>query len=155
MSLDGYVDFDWESDLDSKRSTNGYVFTMFGGVISWMSKQQAAVTLFTIEVEYMAATHACKEVIWLKRLCLDIGFYVGKITICCDNQSVICLVKNPTFHAKTKHIDVQFHFVCDMVEDGKVNLEKVDTLVNVVDALMKLVSMEKFIWCVSSMSLVA
>ena len=64
-------------------------------------------------------------------------------------------MKNPTFHARTKHIDVQFHFVRDMVEDGKVNLEKVDTVKNVADALMKPVGTEKFRWCSESMGLVA
>ena len=61
-------------DVDRRRSTIAYVFTLFGGAISWMSKQQAVVALFTTEAEYMAATHACKEAILLKRLCSDIEF---------------------------------------------------------------------------------
>ena len=113
------------------------------------------VALSTIEAEYMATTHAFKESIWLRRLCSDIGVDVGQITICCDSQSTICLAKNPTFHARTKHIDVQFHFVRDMVEDGKVNLKKVDNVKNVADALMKLVGIEKFKWCSKSMGLLA
>lgn len=78
---------------------------------------------------------------------------MAQITIYCDNQSAICLAKNSTFHARTKHIDMQFHFVYDMVEDGKVKLEKVDTLVNIFDALTMLVGTEKFQWCASSMGL--
>ena len=64
------------------------------------------VNLSSMEDEYMAATHACKEAICLRRLCFDIGVDARKITILCDSQSAICLAKNPTFHAKTKHIDV-------------------------------------------------
>lgn len=64
-------------------------------------------------------------------------------------------MKNPTFHARTKHIDVQFHFVRDMVEDGKVNLEKVDTMRNVADALTKPMGTAKFRWCSKSMGLLA
>ena len=64
-------------------------------------------------------------------------------------------MKNPTFHAKTKHIDVQYYFVRDMVEDNKVKLEKVETLVNVANALTKLMSTEKFRWCLESMGLSA
>ena len=109
-----------------------------------MSKRQAVIALSTIEAEYMEATHACKEAIWLKRLCLDIEFKQGVVTIYSDSQSAINLAKNLTFHARTKHIDVQYHFVRDMVEDGKVKLEKVETLVNVADALTKPVSTEKF-----------
>ena len=64
-------------------------------------------------------------------------------------------MKIPTFHARTKHIDVQYHFVRDMVEDGNVKLEKVETLLNVVDALTKPVSTKKFRWCLESMGLLA
>ena len=78
-----FVDLDWAGDIDRRRSTIGYVFTMFGGAISWMSKQQPMVALSTIEVEYMAATHAFKEAIWLRRLCFDVGVDVGHITIWC------------------------------------------------------------------------
>ena len=92
----------------------------------------------------MLATHAYKEAIQLKRLCSDIEFKQGVVTIYSDSQSTIYLAKNPTFHARTKHIDVQYHFVRDMVEDCKVKLEKVETLVNVVDALTKPMSTEKF-----------
>ena len=77
------------------------------------------------------------------------------MTIYSDSQSAISLTKNPTFHARTKHIDVQYHFVRDMVEDGKVKLEKVETLVNVVDALTKSISIEKFRWCSEYMGLSA
>lgn len=79
---------------------------MFGGAISWMSKQKGLVALSTIEAEYMIVTHACKEAIWIKQ-----------IMIYCSSQSAIYLAKNPIFHARTQHIDVQFHFIRDMVED--------------------------------------
>ena len=149
------MDSDWADDVDRRRSTSAYIFTLFGGAINWMSKRQVVVTLSTTEAEYMATTHACKEAIWLKRLCSDIEFKQGAVTIYSDSQNAIFLAKNLTFHARTKHIDVQYHFVRDMVKDGKANLEKVETLVNVVDALTKLVSTEKFRWCSKSMGLSA
>ena len=71
------MDSDWAGDIDRRRSTSGYVFTMFGGAISWMSKRQPVVALSTTEAKYMVATHAFKEAIWLKRLGLDVGFDVG------------------------------------------------------------------------------
>lgn len=73
VSVCGYVDLDYADDIDNRRSTSGYVFMMFGGDISWMSKWRVVVTLSTIEVKYMEATHACKESIWLKRLHSDAG----------------------------------------------------------------------------------
>ena len=80
-----------------------------------------------------SGTHASKEAIWLQRLCSGIGLVQKVVRLDCDNQSAIFLAKNPTYHSKTKHIDVQYHFVKDMVEDKNVLLEKVDTLKNVVD----------------------
>eukprot|EP01018_Ginkgo_biloba_P015565 Gb_28681 [translate_table: standard] len=153
VDIQGYVDSDWAGDANSRRSTSGYVFRLFGGAVSWMSKRQAMVALSTTEAEYMVVTHDCKEAIWLMRLCSDVGLSQRVVTVQCDSQSAICLAKNPTFHARIKHIDVQYHFVRDMVEDGKVMLKKVDTLQNVVDALTKPVSTDKFRWCCESMGL--
>ena len=90
---------------------------------------------------------------WLKRLCSGIGFVQKGVRLYCDSQSAIFLAKNLAYHAKTKHIDVQYHFVRDMVEDKKVLLEKVDTMKNVVDSLTKSISIEKFSWCRESMGI--
>jgi hypothetical protein len=103
----------------------------------------------------MVATHAIKEAIWLQRLCSGIGLVQQAVRIDCDNPSVIFLAKNPTYHSKTKHIDIQYHFVRDMVEENKVLLMKVDTLKNVADSLKKYVSIEKFSWCRGSMGIAA
>eukprot|EP00253_Pinus_taeda_P035774 PITA_35774 len=149
--LRGTSDYDWAGDLDQRRSTSGYVFNLFGGADSWMSKKQSIVALSTIEVEYMAATHASKEAVWLQRLCSSMGLVQVAIMIDCDSQSAIFLAKNPTYHSKTKHIDVQYHFVRDMIKDKKVLLVKVDTLNNIADALTKFVSSEKFSWCRDTM----
>ena len=69
LDIHGFVDADWDGDLDRRRSTRGYVFNLFGGEISWMRKRQVVVALSTTESEYMAATHASKEAVWLQRLC--------------------------------------------------------------------------------------
>ena len=83
-------------------------------------------------------------------MCSGIGF-VQKGVI--DIQSAIFLAKNPAYHAKTKHIDLQYHLVRDVVEDQKVLLEKVNTVKNVADSLTKFVSIEKFSWCRESMGI--
>jgi hypothetical protein len=133
--------------MDCRRSTSGYVFNLFGEAISWMSRRQAVVALSTTKVEYITATHASKEAIWLQRLCLGIGLVQQAVRLDCDSQSAIFLAKNPTYHSKTKNIDVQYQFVRDMVEEKKVLLERVDTLKNVADSLTKSVSTKKFSWC--------
>ena len=121
--------------------------------LTYLDKRQAIVALSTIEAEYMAATHTSKEVVWLQILCSGIGFVQEGVRSYCDSQSEIFLEKNPSYHAKTKHIDVQYHFVRDMVEEKKVLLEKVGTLKNVADSLTKSVSIEKFSWCRESMGI--
>ena len=73
LDIRGFVDADWAGDLDQRRSTSGYVFNLFGGAVSWMSKKQSVVAQSTTEAEYMAATHASKEEVWLQRLCSSIG----------------------------------------------------------------------------------
>ena len=74
INVHGFVNVDWVGDLDHIIFTSGYVFNLFGGAISWMRKRQDIVALSTTEAEYMAATHASKEAVWLQRLCLGIGF---------------------------------------------------------------------------------
>ena len=101
----------------------------------------------------MAATHASKEVVWFQRLCSSMGLVQGAIRIDYDSQSAIFLAKNPAYHSKTKHIDVRYHFVRDMIEDKKVLLVKVVTLKNTEDTLTKSVSSEKFSWCRETMGI--
>ena len=153
LDICGFVDANWARYLDQRRSTSEYVFNLFGGVVSWMSKKQSIVALSTTEAEYMVATHASKEVVWLQRLCSSMGLVQGAIRIDCDSQSAIFLAKNLAYHSKTKHIDVQYHFVRDMIEDKKVLLVKVDTLKNTADTLTKSVSSEKFSWCRETMGI--
>jgi hypothetical protein len=103
----------------------------------------------------MAATHAIKEAIWLQILCSGIMLVQQAIRIDCDSQSDFFLAKNQTHHSKTRHIDIQYHFVRDMVEENKVLLMKVDTLKNDADSLTKSVITDKFSWCRGSMGIVS
>ena len=105
LDIHGFVDADWAGDLNQRRSTSGYVFNLFGGAVSWMSKKQSVVALSTTEAKYIATTHASKEEFWLQRLCSSMGLVQEAIRIDCDSQSAIFLAKNPAYHSKTKHID--------------------------------------------------
>nr|AAF65309.1 reverse transcriptase [Picea glauca] len=106
VDIHGFVDADWVGDLDHIRSTSGYVFNLFGGAISWMSKIQALVALSTTEAEYMVATHASQGSIWLQRLCSGIGLVQQVVRLDCEIQSAIFMAKNPAYDSKTNHIDV-------------------------------------------------
>jgi hypothetical protein len=103
----------------------------------------------------METTHASKEAIWLQIMCLGIRLVQQSIRMDCDSRSTIFLAKNLAYHSKTKNINIQYHFVKDMVEEKKVLLMKVDTLKNFANSLKKSVSTENFSWCRESMGIVA
>ncbi|GKD70935.1 hypothetical protein Tco_1325025, partial [Tanacetum coccineum] len=107
----------------------------------------------TTEAEYVAAAQASKEAVWLKMLLEELGHAKEKITLFCDNQGVLYLARNPAFHSKTKHIQAQYHFVREKVEEGTVDKQKIHTGDNVADYLMKAINCDKFIWCRSSCGL--
>ncbi|GJU38495.1 retrovirus-related pol polyprotein from transposon TNT 1-94 [Tanacetum coccineum] len=141
------------AEPDGSKSTTGYVFTLSGETVSWVSKLQSVVAMSTTEAEYVAVAQASKEVVWLKMLLEELGHEQEKITLFCDNQSALYLARNPAFHSKTKHIRVQYHFVREKVEEGTVDMQKIHTDDNVADYMTKAISCDKFIWCRSSCSL--
>eukprot|EP00253_Pinus_taeda_P004634 PITA_04634 len=130
-------------DLDKRRPTTGYVFTLAGGEISWMSNIQETVALSTTEVEYITTSDASIEAIWLKGILHEIGRTQERMNVLCDNQSAIHLATNPTYHNKTKHIDVRYHFLRHVSDGRKLALKKVHTRENHADVFTKQVTIEK------------
>jgi len=102
--LQGYVDANMVGQRDNRRSTTGYVFTVGGTTVSWVSKLQSVVSLSTKEAEYVAATEASKEMIWLQRFLDELGKKKELGKLYSDSHSAIHLAKNSAFHSKTKHI---------------------------------------------------
>ncbi|MCO5572538.1 hypothetical protein L7F22_026293 [Adiantum nelumboides] len=147
LSVRGYTDTDYAGDLDTRRSTSSYVFTLTGGAISWLSRLQDYITQSTTKAEYVAANEACKEAIWLGRLVADLGIKVEMPELYCDSQSVVQLAKNPVFHSKTKHIDVKYHFIREALEDKQIQLMKIHTKDNPADLLTKGLQGEGFVHC--------
>ena len=117
---------------------------MAGGSVIHSSKKQGSVALSTTESEYMALLHALKEQIWLLRFLNEIGYNIDNQNIIyCDNQSAIALAHNPEHHARTKHVDIQYHFVRNCVEDGTMRLEYCPTEDMVADGLTKALRPER------------
>ena len=135
--IDGYVDADFGGDVDTQRSTTGFIFSLYGGPISWRSILQPITALSTTEAEYIRLTEATKEVIWLKGLLTEMGLTQEAIRVHCDSQSALLLAQNSVYHARTKHIDIRYHQIRELVEDGEVELVKVHTKENPADALTK------------------
>jgi hypothetical protein len=153
--LQGYVDSDMEDDKDSRRSTKGYDFTLGGTTISWISKLQKVVSLSTTEEEYVVATEASKEMIWLQRFMEELGKKKENSRMYCDNESPIHLENNSAFHSNMKHIHLRYHFIRSILEDGHLKLEKIHTSQNHVNMLTKGVTREKLSSCSVSVGLQA
>lgn len=140
-----YTDSDYAGDLDDKRSTSGFVFMMASGAISWASKKQPVVALSTTEAEYIdAASCACQSV-WLSRILKAIGCEgKSETVIMCDNSSTIQLSKHPMFHGKSKHIEVRFHYLRDLVSGGMVRLSYCSTENQIADIFTKPLKLAQF-----------
>lgn len=135
--LVSFTDSDMSGDVDSSKSTSGYLVTFAGGAVAWQSRLQKCVALSTAEEEFIAATEACKELLWMKNFCEEIGFKQEKYELLCDSQSAICLGKNSTFHSKSKHIQRRYHWIRDVVASKEVELAKVHTDDNGADMMTK------------------
>ena len=140
-------------DRDNRRSTKGYVFTVGGTTVSWVSKLQCVVALSTTEAEYVTATKASKEMILLQRFLDELGKKQELSRLYSDNESAIHLAKNSAFHSKKKHIQLKYHFIWSVLEDGQLKLEKIHTSQNPADMLTKFVTREKLRFCLVSIGL--
>lgn len=145
--LVGYSDSDMAGDIDSRKSTSGYMVTFAGGAVSWQSRLQKCVALSTTEAEFIAVTEACKELLWMKRFVCQLGFSQKKYALYCDSQSAIHLAKNSTFHAKSKHIDVRYFWIRDVLDAKLLELEKIHTDDNGSDMMTKALPRGKFETC--------
>ena len=143
MKLECWSDANWGGE-EGRESVSGFVFTMAGGAVTYSSKKQGSVALSTTESEYMALLHALKELIWILRLLKELDHDISNQNIIYTNsQSAIALAHNPEHHARTKHIDIQYHFVRNCVENGTVRLEYCPTEDMVADGLTKALGPER------------
>ncbi|KAL5841649.1 hypothetical protein ACOSQ3_012252 [Xanthoceras sorbifolium] len=152
-TLTGYVDADLAGNVDIRKSTTGYVYTLGGTAVSWVSQLQKIVALSTTEAEYVAVTEASKEMVWLQNFLEELGKKQEDNVLYCDSQSAIHLAKNPSFHSRTKHIQLRYHFIRSLLEDGILKLEKISGAQNPADMLTKTVTTDKLKLCSASVGL--
>ena len=145
--LVGYTDADLAGDVDTRKSTSGYLITFAGGAVSWQSRLQKCVALSTTEVEFIAAKEAYKELLWMKKFLRELGFNQERYVLFCDTQSSIHRAKNYTFDARSKHIDIKYHWIRDVLNDKLLELEKIHTDHNGLDMLTKALTREKLEIC--------
>ena len=144
---EGYTDSDMAGDLDGRKSTTGFLYTFAGGAVSWQSRLQRCVALSTTEAEYIAIAEGGKEMLWLKRFLEELGFKQKEYKVHCDSQSALDLSKNSMYHSRTKHIDIRYHWIREVMDQQLLKLVKIHTKENPADMLTKVVSREKLELC--------
>ena len=153
LSPTGYSDADWAGSPHDRRSISGYVFMLGGKAITWSSKKQPTVALSSTEAEYRAMTHATCEIMWLKKLFTDLRVSCDDFKLYCDNISRIYLSNNPVFHARSKHIEVHYHYVREKVLAGEVSIQHIKTELQVADIFTKFLNTSKLNQFISSINL--
>jgi hypothetical protein len=144
LQVHGYIDADWVGSILDMRSTSGFMFSFGSAAVTWSSKKQSTVALSSTEAEYRGVAMAACEVAWLCKLLGDLGLHVDRqVVIYCDNLSSIQLARNPVFHARTKHIEVHYHFIKEKVLAGEIDLIYVSTEDQVADIFTKVLGAEK------------
>ncbi|GJY71011.1 hypothetical protein Tco_0474714 [Tanacetum coccineum] len=144
FDLEAYSDNDYVgANLDRKSTTGGCQF-LGRRLISWQCKKQTSVATSITEAEYVAAANCYGQVLWIQNQMLDYGFNFMNTKIYIDNESTICIVKNPVFHSKTKHIEIRHHFIRDAYEKKVIQVLKIHTDDNVADLLTKSFDVSRF-----------
>ncbi|XP_018373892.1 PREDICTED: LOW QUALITY PROTEIN: putative nuclease HARBI1 [Trachymyrmex cornetzi] len=143
-TVQGFSDSDFASDVDTRKSTTGYVFMLSNGPVTWNSQRQLTVSLST-EAEYIAASSATKETVWIRQLLREVQEAVNKPTsIFVDNQSEIRLIRNPEFHKRTKHVNVQYHYIREKFINGDIDALYVPSEQQLADTLTKPIACSQF-----------
>ena len=140
LKVEGYTDSDFQSDVDDRKSTSGFVFTLNGGAVSWKSSKQETTADSTTEAEYIAASDAAKEAVWIRKFVTELGVVPtieSPIPLYCDNSGVVAQAKEPRSHQKSKHIERRYHILREIVSRGDIIVQKIATEENVADPLTK------------------
>lgn len=154
LQLHAFSDADWAGCPDDRRSTSGYAIYMGSSLISWSARKQRTVARSSTEAEYRALANATTELIWLQSLLQEIGFFPSSSHVLwCDNLGATYLTANPIFHARTKHIEIDFHFVRDQVSRQLLQVKFISIKDQIADILTKPLSTQRFTLLCSKLNL--
>ena len=146
LVVKGYTDASFQSDKNDFRSQSGYVFCLNGGAVSWKSSKQETVADSTTEAEYIAASDAAKEAVWIKKFITELGIVpsiANPVDLYCDNNGAIAQAKEPRSHQRSKHILRRFHLIREIIDRRDVKICKVPTDDNIADPLTKPLAQQK------------
>nr|GEV94945.1 putative ribonuclease H-like domain-containing protein [Tanacetum cinerariifolium] len=153
LDIQIYTDADWAGDKDKRRSTSGYFSLVGGNLVTWRSKKQKVVALSSTEAEFRGIANGVAEALWIRKLVSEIGFSPHKSTqIMCDNKAAIQISENPVQHDRTKHVEVNRHFIKEKLEAGIIELPFVRSTDQLADILTKAVGTEMFFKCLGKLN---
>ena len=145
LRLTGYTYADWACDIDDRKSVGAYCIYLGNNLISWSSKKQSVVTRSSAESEYRSLASACAEITWLQSLFSEMNLQCTSTpVIWCDNKSATELAKNPVYHSRTKHIELDMHFIRDKVVAKELQINYIPSKEQIVDALTKPLTFNHF-----------
>ncbi|KAL5816220.1 hypothetical protein ACOSQ3_024598 [Xanthoceras sorbifolium] len=133
-----FTDADWAGSITDRRSTSGYCTFVWGNLVTWRNKKQSVVSRSSAEAEFRAMAHGICEGVWLKRVLAELKMPIeGAMRLFCDNQSTIRIAKNPVHHDRTKHVEIDRHFIKEKIEEGSFDLSYMPTASQTADILTK------------------
>ena len=153
LEIKAYIDADWAGNPVDRRSTSGY-FTLVGGnLVTWRSKKQKVVALSSAEAEFRGIARGLAEVLWLRKLLTELGFPPKRsCELMCDNRAAISISENPVQHDRTKHVEVDRHFIKEKLEEGVLSLPFVRSEEQLADMLTKAIPAKEFMMILSTLS---
>jgi hypothetical protein len=137
FDLIGYSDTDYAGCKIDRKSTSETCQFLGRSLVSWASKKQNSVALSTAEAEYVVTGHCCAQLLWMRQTLRDDGYKLSKVPLLCDNESAIRMANNPVEHSRTKHIDIQYHFLRDHQQKGDIEIAYVNTHNQLADIFTK------------------